>query len=551
MKGKVLEFIKRHKKGLIILLVLIILVGVVLPGMIRGKADQLLADMYQSQNPERIDLQEYISGSGTIQPNDQYSITAMVQGEIVDAPFEEGDIVEKDQVLYRFSTDSVENTIKNADLSVRQAELTVSDAKKSKSETTKNLSLKSNIDGYVSKLYVKEGDVISAGTQVADVYDNTRMVLTVPFNAADVKSSWVGNTAKVYVSDEAQSISGKVTKVAATTQNQSGNMVTKNVTIEVKNPGALAAGMEATASIDGVDCNSEGTFAVKSEGVLSAGASGTIQSLNVEEGDYLSKDEVYLVFEDSSVSDSVASAEISLENAQNQLESAQKSLDDYCIEAPIAGTVITKNAKEGDNINATYQNALAVIYDLSKVKFQMMIDELDVLKLSIGQEVNVTADALEGVQMTGHIANISLESRTTGGVTEYPVTVEMDEVGSLLPGMNVNAKIVLNEEKNALCIPVDALMRGDIVYVQDAPEAQKSEKSKEQAQGDLANGIPVGYHEVKVTVGISNEAYVQILSGLTESDLVYVPRKQSVDPFAMMMGGGDTVEDQDVGIIRE
>ena len=140
--------------------------------------------------------------------------------------------------------------------------------------------------------------------------------------------------------------------------------------------------------------------------------------------------------------------------------------------------------------------------------------------------------------MTGHITNISLEAITNGGVTEYPVTVEMDEVGSLLPGMNVSARIVLEEQKNALCIPVDALMRGNVVYVKNAPEQQTSEE-------ELADGVPNGFHAVNVTVGISNDSEVQILSGLTETDEVYVPRTEITDMNQYVMGGGMEYYEED------
>ena len=208
--------------------------------------------------------------------------------------------------------------------------------------------------------------------------------------------------------------------------------------------------------------------------------------------------------------------------------------------APISGTVITKNAKAGDNINATYANPLAVIYDLSKVKFRMKVDELDVLKIQVGQEVKVTADALPEVEMTGHITNISLEAITNGGVTEYPVTVEMDDVGSLLPGMNVSATIVLDEQKNALCIPVDSLMRGNLVYVKNAQDQQTSEE-------ELADGVPDGFHKVDVTVGISSDSQVQILSGLNETDEVYVPRTEITDmsQYVTGVGGVEYYEEDD------
>lgn len=538
MKDKIVLFLKRHKKGLIFLVILVVVGVVVVPRVIAKKANDMMEGMYQTQTPDMQDLQVELTGTGTIEPNDQYSITPMVQGEIIEAAFEEGDIVEKGQVLYQFSTENVEDSIKSAQLGVEQAKQNYNDAVDSKQQTKDNLSLISDQEGYVKKLYVSAGQKITAGSKVADVYDNTTMSLEVPFNASDVKNSWLGNRANVYVEDEGERLRGTVTNVDPTTTTLAGNMVVRYVTIEVINPGGIAAGMSGSASIGSVDCNTAGTFSVKSEGTLIADGSGTIDSLKIKEGKYLNKGDTYLVLEDATVGDSVKSSQLNVESAENQLSSAKKSLDDYRVTAPISGTVITKNAKAGDNINATYANPLAVIYDLSKVKFRMKVDELDVLKIAVGQEVTVTADALPEVEMTGHITNISLEAITNGGVTEYPVTVEMDEVGSLLPGMNVSARIVLEEQKNALCIPVDALMRGNVVYVKNAPEQQTGEE-------ELADGVPNGFHAVNVTVGISNDSEVQILSGLTETDEVYVPRTEITDMNQYMMGGGMEYYEED------
>lgn len=538
MKDKFLNFIKRHKKGLIILVVLAVALFVVLPRALKNKANEMLEGMYQTQKPTVQNLQKTLTGTGTINPNDQYSITPMVQGEITSAPFEAGDVVEKGQILYQFSTENAEDAVKSAKLGVRQAKQSYKDAVDAKAQSRDNLSLTSDQEGYVKKLYVEAGDKITAGSKVADIYDNTIMTLEVPFNASEVKRSWIGNRATVYAGDGGERLKGTVTFISPMTETLAGNMVVTYVTIEVINPGAVSAGMSGTARIGGVDCNSEGTFAVKSEGTLLAGGSGTIAKLNLKEGKYVKKGDTYLVLKDVTVGDSVASSKLSLESAENQLESAEKSLDDYRITAPISGTVITKNAKEGDNINATYANPLAVIYDLSKVKFQMKVDELDVLKIYVGQEVSVTADALENVEMTGHITNISLEAITTGGVTEYPVTVEMDEVGALLPGMNVSATIVLEEEENALCIPVDALTRGDKVYV-------KNEEGQETDEEAIKAGVPVGFHEVTVKAGLSNDSYVQILSGLEEADEVYVPRAELTDMYSLMMGGDQYYEEEE------
>ena len=79
----------------------------------------------------------------------------------------------------------------------------------------------------------------------------------------------------------------------------------------------------------------------------------------------------------------------------------------------------------------------------------------------------MTADAFENQTFSGKVTNVSLASSNSNGVTNYPVTVTLDEVGGLLPGMNVDGQIILEEAENALVVPVDSLMRGNKVYVKD------------------------------------------------------------------------------------
>ena len=128
MKDKIRNFFKRHYKGLIAVVLLAIVIFVAVPRLLKSKADEMMQGMYQTSQPLVQDLQVTLTGTGTITPNDQYAITPLVQGEITDAPFEEGDVVKKGQLLYQFSTENVEDNIKSANLGVRQAQQSYSDA---------------------------------------------------------------------------------------------------------------------------------------------------------------------------------------------------------------------------------------------------------------------------------------------------------------------------------------------------------------------------------------------------------------------------------------
>lgn len=576
---------KKIIKIVIILVILVVGGKYVLQRFVKNKVGEMEATVATAMAEKR-DIKTTLSSSGTIQPLNTYEVTSLVDGEILKADFEEGDQVEKGDVLYQVATDSVDTKIDSAKTSVERAEDDYEDAvesynkavskyKKAKSDLY-DLNIKAKASGMVTKVYVEKGDKIQQGTQLADVYDNTYMLLEVPFNADEVENSWVGKEALVEAGDYGEELAGKVTKVAREEVALSGNRVVRYVTIQVKNPGGITTETVATASVDAVDCNSEGTFSVLEQTTLTADKSGEIKALKLKENGTVSQGDVIVVLSDKDARDQLESYQDSIDNAKKtvdkskeSIEDAKKTLDDqeevladYSITAPISGQVIRKNTLVGDTIKSTGQTtAMCVIYDLSAVTFEMSIDELDVMSIKTGQEVAITADALSDQTFTGIVTNISLESTTNGGVTQYPVTVRIDHKGDLLPGMNVTGEIVTEEALGVLAVPVDALMRGDVVYVKDTGvpeekgEAAQPDKGQEEmasgmpagmqadskaegaeSQGNKKNEIPDGFHSVSVETGLTDGDYIEIKSGLNGDEEVYVARNTSENTNIMMPG---------------
>ena len=267
---------------------------------------------------------------------------------------------------------------------------------------------------------------------------------------------------------------------------------------------------------------------------MSADISGTVEiaSMIVNEGDYVEKGTAIFQMTEKTAEnlirtykDAMDKAEESLESAQSKADSTQDSYENYTITAPISGTVITKSVKAGDKISAGGSSAvtLVTIYDLSEVTFEMSVDELDVQNVQVGQSVTVTADAFEDQVFTGKVTNVSLAGTNSNGVTNYPVTVTLDEVGDLLPGMNVDGVITLNQAEGVLSIPVDALMRGNKVYIKD--------DSVKEADG----AVPAGFRSVEVETGLMNDQYVEITTGLSEGDEVYVSESTASSTEMSMM----------------
>ena len=471
------------------------------------------------------DITVAVSGSAAIQPVDSYKVTALVKGEILDAPFEEGDAVQEGDLLYQIDAGDVENSIERSELSVEQSRISLQNLLDSREDTQENLDVKAGDAGVIQKLYYEQGDTVAAGSPIADIIDRDTMKLTVPFHSADAAGFYIGQAATVYVDGTAETLSGTVDKIAVVEQAGAGGTLVREITIAVSNPGALSPSSTGTASISGADCAASGPFANAAQSTVTARTSGKLESLRVSEGDRVSKDQILGSFEASDMDSQIESARLSLRSAELSLQSTRDQLDNYTITSPISGTVIEKNFKAGDNLDATTSGYLAVIYDMSKLTFDMKIDELDIGKIQVGQEVRITSKALEGQEFTGRVSKININGTTAGGVTSYPVTVDIDDPGDLLPGMNISAEILVEHAKHVLAVPVEMVGRGNVVQVLPADAYDKD-----------GNPDYTRLEERPVTLGRNDENYIEILSGLEEGETV-VYKMSYTSLMEQMMGG--------------
>lgn len=472
------------------------------------------------------DITSSITGTATIQPLDQYSVTALVSGEVMSAPFEEGDIVEKDQLLYKIDSSDIEKNLRSANISMQQAQNSYDDVQKN----VRDLEVLSTATGKIRELFVKKGDTVQAGGKIATVYDDSLMELTLPFNEGDAAQIAAGNTATVYLTDIGGTVQGNVLSVGNAAYVLMGNRLVCDVKIAVQNPGVITPQTTATAVVGNVACADAGAFTYAAEKTVTAKTGGDVAKINLEAGNYVQEGQVIVTLESESLDKSVRNAELSLENSRINYEKTMDNLDNYTVKAPIAGTVVTKNYKTGDKLDTNMGGTpLAVIYDMSSLKFEMNVDELDIGRIEKGQAVTITADALEGKAYVGHITKVSINGTSSGGVTTYPVTVEITEFDEdLLPGMNVDVEIIIGHAQQVLAVPVSAVVRGNKVYV-------KGEKTNEK---DMA---PDGYKTVEVTTGAYNNSLIEITSGLSEGDVVYAPQVTGMtfaDMMQGMMGGG-------------
>ena len=470
---------------------------------------------FTSDTVQRRDLTVAVSGTGTVTPIDSYYLKPLVTGEVLEAPFEVGDRVEKGDVLYRLDA-------KDAEMSIQQAELTVRQAQKSYDDLAGNLTVRAGGAGVVQKVLVQRGDLVSPGTPVAEVADTSTLTVTLPFHSAEAQSIRAGQSAQVTIGGTMETLPGRVESVSSAELVGAGGALVRQVKIRVDNPGALTAANSATAAVGDIACAGSANFEESLRQTVVAQASGEVTEVHVTAGSKVSAGSALATLGGTAAQSSLEDMAIALENAQLALQRSRDALENYTITAPISGTVIEKNVKAGDNVNNIESGSLAVIYDLSYLKLEMNISELDLSKLHSGQLVEITADAIPGEVFEGRVDRVSINGTTTNGFTTYPATILLEDYGNLNPGMNVSADIVVERVKNALSIPAAAVQRGDTVLV----------PLEGCLSPDGASVLdPTKMEERTVTLGGGDGEYVEITSGLNEGDIVLVPA------LAQGMGG--------------
>ena len=523
------QFLKRNwKKITAVVCVAAVAAAVLLPK--NSKKAVQASTQYMEAALERRDITNTFSGSGTISAANTYTVKSLVKGTVLTADFEVGDTIEKGTVLYTIDSSDVATSVEKAQLALEQAQ-------RSYDDTADAQYIRSVIGGTVASIKVKAGDYVTAGQEIATVRDDSSLLLTLEFPAADASGFAVGQAAEVILNGTFETLSGTVQAVAGTDTISSGNLLVRTVTIAVKNNGSLTTAQAASAIINGVSALASARFDYQHQQTVTATTSGTVAAVCVKEGTAIEANTAIVQLSGTELSRQVQSAADSLLNAQLSMSDTQKQMENYTITSPISGTVIQKNVKAGDTVgtDTTASETLCTIYDLSYLEMTLNVDELEILSIKEGQTVTITADAISDRTFTGVVTSVSAAGTTTGGTTTYPVTIRIDDTGDLLPGMNATAEIEVSSASNALAVPNGSVVRGNYVLVtKDSPSAAN-------AVQDMT--APDGYVYVKITTGTSDDDYIEVASGLQEGDTIAydanaAEKQNASDSMEFMVGPG-------------
>ena len=225
------------------------------------------------------------------------------------------------------------------------------------------------------------------------------------------------------------------------------------------------------------------------------------------------------------------SAASAVENAEAQLRASTKNLSFADIYSPIDGVVLSRNISIGQTVAAMFNTPtlFVIAKDITKMQVQAAIDEADIGNVQKGQRATFTVDAFIDDSFKGTVAEVRLHPKVTANVVSFTTIINAPNEGmKLKPGMTANIIVYTKELSKALRISAKALSfepdstlegKYKVIPLKKIVPANDGQTPKARAsyvwvkEGDMLK-------ERQVTVGIDDNARVQVLSGLSTRDQV-------------------------------
>lgn len=202
--------------------------------------------------------------------------------------------------------------------------------------------------------------------------------------------------------------------------------------------------------------------------------------------------------------------------AEAQVTAAEATLKQAFISAPFAGTITDAYPVEGDLVSIGQQAFR--LDDLSRYLVDVEVSEVDIVRISVGQQAVLTFDAVSDKEYAGEVVEVALAGTADAGAVNFRVTVELlDADDNVRPGMTAGVVLTVTELDNVLVVPNRAVRIKDgqrVIYILDGTQLRQEE----------------------IRLGASSDSYSQLLNEELEGQTVVL--NPPSDPFANSGGGG-------------
>jgi HlyD family secretion protein len=481
---------KRMVWSLVLALVVILFGMSVLPAGAASTAPTEAASAYSEVTLKKGSITQNVIATGSLRFKEEITLKLPEALTLESIEVEAGDAVVKGQVLARYDTDALKDSLQAAkDTLTAQdaAVLTLLGAQIS------DQSIKTEIAGIIKGLNLKEGQMVqqTLADQPAAVI-STNGLMQVSFTPSGTLS--LGQTVKVRVG----------------TLTQSGSVARLN-----KDGSALITFPDTRARID-QDVTVTGNNAVLGEGkaqislpyLLFTEVDGVVSDVYMKVNSEVKSGATIYTVENAALSEDYLKALADREEMVQTVLRLEELLANPVFTCETEGIVSLVAAGEGTALQKGAR--LLSLYSGSAFALDVAVDELDILSVKAGQEGFAALDAITNAMLSVKVEKISLLGTSASGITSYTVTMSVREDSRLRSGMNGTATLTVGEARDSVLVPLAALMGdrgGNYVLL----------KGEGETGSAGAEGI-----KTYVEVGLSDAIYAAVSTGLKEGDVVLV-----------------------------
>ena len=490
--------------------------------------DSELGEIY-SQPAEIGTIQSKVSGRGSARAKESAAITLTQSGVVQEVFVAGGQTVMAGDPLYTIYSEAAETELSKAQEEMDKL-----------LEEANNLTVRAPFAGKL--IDVEEFQIdqqVGEGTKVATLVNDKKLKLSLYFSYAYEGEIWAGQSVDVSIPAVMKTFTGRVEKVNRVSFISPEGAVHFEAEIVFDNPGTLTAGMDASAVLtasDGSEIypyeNGQTQFyetrdiITKAAGPV-AGQGNLLNYANVSAGEEL------LYLGSSTIDEKIQAQQV-------KLDEAQEAMADFNAVAPIDGTVTSCNLVEGQEVKSG--DTVIMISNNVTMLVTINVNDQNISFIKPGSYVelkdwndNVFQGLVTSIDMSGSQGGDSMMGGGSGGGTNYPVTLTVDNFsGALMEGMTLQYSFVTSESAECVLVPTSCVKyfsdqegnRCKVVFVQrdEAPE-ELPELIYPELQPGQARDYPTqeeGYYPVVVETGIADTQNVEIVSGVEAGDMVFI-----------------------------
>lgn len=467
------------------------------------------------------EIRSTISGTSQLQAKDMQTIAIPVEAVVKTMNLSRNQAVKTGDLLVELSDPSKEAALQQANITLQQLQKDLSDLQ----DQQQHMTVTAPISGRVTLAgNLDVGSGVQKTTKIGTISDPSLLTVMLAFPLEEALQLKKGTTVELSVDGYMLSKTGTVESIGKDVKPDANGGKLIDVEVRVENDGSLDAGLKVkgTVQIAGrsvVSNDQQALDYVRTETIL-ANTNGNVRTLKVKSGDTVRAGDTIATLYNDTLQDSIVSKQAAIESQKINVSDAQQKLDQLKVTAPFDGVFSTDFANSKTNVLASIQVGATVkqgtnlgsVASLSTMQLPIAVDELDLTKVNVGQKAAVRVDAISGKTFDGEVTQVSNVGTTTNGVTTYDaiISVKNTDKNDLKYGMTATAEIVIQDKKDILTIPIQAL---------------QNQRGKQYVSLKKADGTIEQQHEVKI--GIRSQTAVEIVSGLQEGDEIVMPQRTS------------------------